>query len=143
MRLRVGELRRPAGVTVVEFALSAPVLFLFIFAMIEFGRIVMVQQLIVTAAREGARMASLATTTDSSQVDPVVRNLLSAGGIPSPVAHDPTRVRVTVLPPGSYSGMPAGAEQTVSVHVPVNDIAWLNLFMKDRALQAAATMQRE
>ncbi len=43
----------------VEFAIVAPIFFLLIFGMIEFGRVVMVQQLLTNASREGARLGVL------------------------------------------------------------------------------------
>jgi Flp pilus assembly protein TadG len=42
----------------VELAVVAPVLFLFLFAILEYGRFVMVRQLLDNAAREGARLAA-------------------------------------------------------------------------------------
>jgi len=60
------------GAAVVEFAVVAPVLLLLLLGMIECGRMIMVQQTITTAAREGARSAivegtSAATATTSVQ----------------------------------------------------------------------------
>ena len=40
--------RHRRGATFVEFALVGPVFFLFVFGMIEFGRMVMVQQILVS-----------------------------------------------------------------------------------------------
>ncbi len=39
-----------------EFAVVAPVFLLLVFGMIEYGRMVMVQQVITNASREGARV---------------------------------------------------------------------------------------
>src|SRR3954451_18844471 len=68
------------GAAVVEFAVVAPVFFLLVFGIIEYGRMVMVQQLITNASREGARRGVLdgATTTE---VTTVVGNYLARGGI--------------------------------------------------------------
>ena len=57
----------------------APVLFLIVFGMIEFGRMVMVQQVITNASREGARVAVLdgaqrVGTTDSPGVIDTVQD---------------------------------------------------------------------
>ena len=51
------------GAAVVEFALVVPVFILLVFGMIEFGRAIMVQQVLVNASREGARQAVLDGTT--------------------------------------------------------------------------------
>src|SRR5687767_15081283 len=58
--------RNRRGAAVVEFAMVAPLLFLLIFGLIEFGRVVMVQQVLTNGAREGARVGVLddATKTD-------------------------------------------------------------------------------
>ncbi len=42
-----------------EFAVVAPLFLVFVFGMIEYGRMVMVQQVITNASREGARRAVL------------------------------------------------------------------------------------
>ena len=46
----------------------APLFLLFIFALVEFGRYVMVEQALTNAAREGSRTAALATTKDTLRV---------------------------------------------------------------------------
>ena len=55
--------KRRRGAAAVEFAVVAPVFFILIFGMIEFGRMVMVQQVITNASREGARLSVLDGTT--------------------------------------------------------------------------------
>ncbi len=47
------------GTHAVEFSLVFPVLVLFMFAIIEYGRFLMVRQLLDNAAREGARQAAV------------------------------------------------------------------------------------
>jgi hypothetical protein len=49
--------RRSRGQTLVEFALIAPLFFLLLFSIIEFGRAVYYIQMLNNAAREGARFA--------------------------------------------------------------------------------------
>ncbi len=44
--------RNRRGAAAVEFAIVAPVFFLLVFGMIEYGRMVMVQQVITNASRE-------------------------------------------------------------------------------------------
>jgi hypothetical protein len=50
-----GRKQHDQGASLVEFALIAPLLFLLIFGMIEFGRVVATFNSVNTAAREGAR----------------------------------------------------------------------------------------
>ncbi len=76
---------RPRGQALVEFVLVAPLFFLILFAMIDFGRYVYYVQILNNAAREGARYAivhgalSLAPTgppddPSGAAVKDVVRN---------------------------------------------------------------------
>lgn len=53
------------GASVVEMALIAPVFFAVVLGIIEFGRGMMVSQLVTNAAREGARMASIAGNSNA------------------------------------------------------------------------------
>src|SRR3954463_14275383 len=71
---------RRRGTAAVEFALVAPLFVLLVFGMIEYGRMVMVQQLLVNAAREGARVGVLDGSTGTS-VTTAVNNYLQPAGI--------------------------------------------------------------
>lgn len=55
---------RDDGVAAVEFALILPVLALLLFGVLEFGRVWSQYQLFQGAAREGARCAAVASTSD-------------------------------------------------------------------------------
>lgn len=66
------------GATLVEFALIAPLLFLLLFGVIEFSRLIGAFTGVWTAAREGARYA---TTTDVSTFDPSVPRYVDCDGI--------------------------------------------------------------
>ncbi len=55
MRRSIKVLGHQAGVTVIEFAIIAPLLFLLIFAIIEGGRVFSAWLIITNEAREGAR----------------------------------------------------------------------------------------
>ncbi|HEX9123211.1 MAG TPA: TadE family protein [Actinomycetota bacterium] len=55
---------REEGVAAVEFAIILPVLALILFGVIEFGRVWSQYQLFQGAAREGARCAAVASTSD-------------------------------------------------------------------------------
>src|SRR5206468_2029837 len=57
--------RKRGAAAAVEFALVAPVLLLFVLGIIEFGRLMMVEQILTNAAREGARRAVMANATQS------------------------------------------------------------------------------
>jgi Flp pilus assembly protein TadG len=108
------------GAAAVEFALVAPVFLLLVFGLIELGRMVMVQQALTNAAREGCRTATLATTQSNSEVESTIRNFLNS------VMHNASSaeaVRVSV--PSGLSNVAAGTDLTVSVEVDYSDVSWL------------------
>ncbi len=126
--------RNRLGVAAVEFAVIAPVFFLLILGMIEFGRMVMVQQVITNASREGARIAVLDGTTESEVLVTVDNYLSSARVGGATVTVDPTN------PNAANYGEPV----TVSVSVPFNQVSWLpsSFFGNDDTVLAAATVMR-
>jgi Flp pilus assembly protein TadG len=109
-----------SGVSAVEFAIVAPIFFLFVFGLIEFGRMMMVQQSLTNAAREGCRTAVLATTRNSSDVEADVRDYLQAV---MRNASDSGEVRVTV--PSGLANAPSGTKLSVSVEVDYDDVSWV------------------
>ena len=102
---------RRAAVTV-EFSFAAPVLFLVVFASIEFARVNMIRNTMENAAYEGARRGVLPGAT-ASDCESAAQFLLDAVGISdstitvSPSSIQPTTEEVTVrvevpLAPNSY-----------------------------------------
>jgi len=122
-------------VAAVEFALVAPLLFLLVFAMIEYGRMVMVQQMVTNAAREGARVGVLDGSTQSS-VSTAVNRYLSAGGITT---------ATTTVSPNPPSSAAATAPVTVTVSVSFNDVSWLPspFYLGGKTISFSAVMRRE
>ena len=136
--------RNRKGAAAVEFAIVAPIFFLLIFGMIEFGRMVMVQQVITNASREGARVAVLdGAVRDGSQsspgvIDSVERYLQNA-------RIDPNDATITVDP---YTPSSAGYGEpvTVTVAIPFSQVSWLPspFFLNgDTNLTATTVMRRE
>ena len=125
--------RKRWGVAAVEFAVVAPVFFLFVFGLIEFGRAIMVQQMITNASREGARLAVLDGTT-TAEVETTVEGYLST--------IEGASVTVNPDPPEN-----AGFGQPVSVTVSVgfDQVSWLPspMFLNGRVLSATTAMRRE
>jgi Flp pilus assembly protein TadG len=60
----VENLRSEKGAAAIEFALIAGILFMFVFGIIEFGRIFNELEVLNSAAREGARAAAVRGTAD-------------------------------------------------------------------------------
>src|SRR3954469_9519871 len=90
LRLRqLGKATLRRGAAVTEFAIVAPVFFMMVIGFIEFGRALMVQQVLVNASRVGARMASTTGST-SSTVQTAVQNYTTGVAVPG--------VTVTVSP---------------------------------------------
>jgi Flp pilus assembly protein TadG len=121
----------------VEFALVAPVLFLLAFGIIEFGRMVMVQQVLTNASREGARLAALDGTT-TSEFQATVDNYLDNAAVSSASA---TRSVSPALPTSDDYVGPI----TVTVTMPFDQVSWLPspLFLGGKTLSATAVMRRE
>jgi Flp pilus assembly protein TadG len=124
------------GAAAVEFAIVAPVFFLLVFGMIEFGRMVMVQQVITNASREGARIAVLDGTTGAEVLAAVDDYLSPANLTGADVTVDPTE------PSTAGYGEPV----TVTVSIPFADVSWLPapMFISgDTDLTATTVMRRE
>jgi len=123
------------GAAVVEFAVVAPLFIMLVFGMIEYGRMVMVQQLIVNAAREGARIGVLdgATTSDvTSAVSGYLNNASISG----------STVTVSPSPPSSAG---YGAPVSVTVSIPFNQVSWLPspMYLGGKTLTTTTVMRRE
>lgn len=136
--------RNRAGAAAVEFAIVAPLFFLFVFGIIEFGRMVMVQQVITNASREGARVAVLDGTTEPL-VDTVVNDYLDGAGIDTAVSD----VSVTAIRQDgtttSLADSGFGDAINVTVRVPFDEVSWLPtpIFIRGVQLRAATIMRRE
>jgi Flp pilus assembly protein TadG len=127
------------GASAVEFAIVAPVFFLMIFGMIEYGRLVMVQQILTNATREGARRAVLQDATTST-VKTVVRNYLTNASING----DNPNLSINVTPE-PQTATAADESITVSLSLPFKDVSWLPapMFLKATTLNASSVMRRE
>ncbi|MCH8921801.1 MAG: pilus assembly protein [Planctomycetes bacterium] len=126
---------RRTGVAAVEFALVAPVFFVLVFGMIEFGRMVMVQQILTNASREGARRAVLDAATNAN-VTTVVNDYLTSASI--------SGATVTVTP-STPSSAAFGDPVTVVVSVPFTSVSWMPSpwFLGSTTLSATTVMRRE
>ncbi len=114
------------GNAVIEFALTLPILLLVVFGITELGRAIMTKNVLSTASREGARLASVSSVSDSLNIYARVEEILAAARIDSStivVQYDvpghSVRVRVTtnfqilsksVLPPALRGTIPLTGE---------------------------------
>ncbi len=104
------------GAAAVEFALVAPLFIMLTFGMIEAGRMILVQQLLTNATREGARRAVLAGATESA-VKTYVANYLTNTSVPISESD----VDISPAPEAALANDPI----TVTVTVPYADVSWL------------------
>jgi len=113
---------RRLGATAVEFALVAPIFFVMVLGTIEFGRCLMVTELIEEAARRGCRLGILEGTT-TQQIKDAATDFLTSAGISGETAK-------VVINDGAGNiveaqTMPAYTEITVIVTVPVANVTWM------------------
>jgi len=124
--------RTRTAAVVVEFAICAPILFLFFFASLEFSRVNMIRQGVENAVYEGARRGIVpgATADDCRDSAQVILNSIAA--------RDAT---ITVAPPVITKNT---SEVTVAVAVPVNSNSWvIPVFFNGKTIASHMTLQRE
>ena len=84
---------RQRGITTVEFAIVAPVLFMVMFGVIEFGRALFVANALVESTRRGARTAAICPVGSPR---PAQVAIMANGGGVSQIASDLTTANVVV-----------------------------------------------
>lgn len=114
------------GVAAVEFAVLLPLLMLLLVGAWEVGRMVEVQQLLTSAAREGGRQAAASLKT-ADQVKADVVNFLQQNGITSVTTSNVTVQNLT----SSARNDPTKGEQLdryrVAVSIPFDSVRWILL----------------
>jgi Flp pilus assembly protein TadG len=128
------ERRRRRGAVALEFVLLTGVLLLLIVGTVELGRAIMVRQVLVNAAREGARRAVVPGATDTEVVD-IVNSYMTHSGIAGQT--------IQISPALSA----AASHQAVTVRVSVlhSQVSWgfTNLISGDAAFVAEVVMRKE
>jgi Flp pilus assembly protein TadG len=120
------------GAVVVEFAICAPLLFLFFFAALEFSRVNMIRQTVENAVYEGCRRGVVpgATADGCRAAAQSVLNSVSALGAdidvtPATITDDSTEV-------------------TVAIVVPINENSWVTpFFFENMSVSGSMTLRRE
>jgi Flp pilus assembly protein TadG len=119
---------------VAEFAIVAPVFFLMVVGFLEFGRALMVQQVLINASRVGARQASTTGAT-LAEVQSAVEDYTEGVAVPA--------VAVAISPdPGTAA---AGTTITVTTSVAFGDVSWMTSpwFLGGKTLTASSQMRKE
>ena len=133
-----------------EMAVSLIPLTMILVGIFEGGRLMMVQEQAVNAAREGARLAVLGgatigtpSGTGPNDVSYRVREYLAAAQVPTSgvtiSVTDLDRMTITDLPQASV-----GDRIQVGVSVPFADVAWMTpWFFGQATVKAACVMRKE
>jgi len=97
---------RQEGVSVVELALTLPIIVVLLFGLLEFGLVVYSKGVISNASREGARFGVVYTTPrkTEAEIQTKVQEYLQKGGFANPA-----------LPTVVGAGGPSGAPLSVNV----------------------------
>ncbi len=145
LRIR-GRGQRRRGAALVEMAVCLPVLVTVVLGIIEFGRAMMVSELINDAAREGARKAIIAGSTNSNVTD-TVSTFVQATSVNS--QYVTTNITVTPAAGNPDPGNQVGSAKTgdlckISVQVPFDRVSYVTgTWLKGKTLTATCTMRHE
>lgn len=125
---------RRRGVAAAEFAIVAPLFLLLVFGIIELGRALMVQQVLINASRVGARQAVTFGAT-TSEVIAAVQDYTAGTSVPG--------VTVNVSPAPTAAAV--GSAITVTTSVPFSSVSWLPApwFLGGKTLTANSQMRKE
>lgn len=130
----------------VEMALVLPIFFTVLLGIVEFGRAMMVGQLITNAAREGARLAIVDGTTNSDVTTYVTDFLLESANV---IASDVT-VTIVITPAtgnpavGDVSGALTRDLVSVDVAIPFNKVSYITgNFLEGKTLTGQSAMRHE
>jgi Flp pilus assembly protein TadG len=107
------------GVALVEFALVAPILFVLLFGMLDFGRAFNYWIDSTHLANEGARWAVVNKNPGSGTLQQFIQQQADTGELRnggSASVPDPLRVCITFGPNGAVVGEPVNVEASVTFH---------------------------
>jgi Flp pilus assembly protein TadG len=127
--------------TAVEFAFVAPVFFVIVLGIFEFGRACMVNELLTEAARRGCRQGVIENTSSAAIKQAATDYLTSVG-----ISGETAGVSVNDQPVDQVDAQsyPAYTEITVIVTVPASSASWVPpWFLSGMTLQGQFTMRRE
>ncbi len=123
------------GVATVELAMVSPLVFLFIFAAVEFGRLLMAFHGLEEAAREGCRVAIFAQAT-ASDVQQTVASRLATFGISG---------HTLTIEPNPLSNACQWEPVTVKIAVTYDNVSWLPTpdYLAGKTLAVSCTLPME
>lgn len=135
------------GTALVEMALVLPIFFAVVLGIVEFGRAMMVSQLVTNAAREGARIAVL-DDSSNAEVTQFIKDFLEDSINASP---DDVTVTITVTAapgnpnPGNEVGNAEQRDQcTIRVEIPFNKVNYVpGKYLDGKKLVGESSMRHE
>ena len=140
--LRARRAAKRSGTAAVEMAFVAPILFELIFGSIDFGRAMMVANLLTNTCREGARLATLPQTAYSDVTTQINSQLTSQGitqtGMTTTVAVNGTTVT-------DLSSTKTGDSIKVTLSIPYDNVSYMptSWFLKGKSLGGQAVMVKQ
>ncbi|MGI9515646.1 MAG: TadE/TadG family type IV pilus assembly protein [Pirellulaceae bacterium] len=132
MNTRITSFRNRRGAAVIEFAMTVPLLFLFVFASIEFSRANMIKNMIENAAMEGAREGMLPgrSAADCIAASQELIDIMALNG--ATITVEPTTLTTT------------SPDVTVTVTVPMSQNSLpMSRFVLGETLAQSVTLPRE
>lgn len=135
------------GAAVVEMAFVMPVFVGIVLGIIEFGRGMMVGQVVTNAAREGARNAVIDGSTNAtveSFIKTYLQNAVGPGGGSASVTITITPATGNQNPGNSLSNARSKDLIQVRVSVPFNQVSYIGgKYLKDHNLVGSCSMRHE
>ena len=135
------------GTALVEMALVLPIFMLVTLGIIEFGRAMMIGQLVTNAAREGARLGIIDGSTNADVTNSIQQFLLESANIQAADLN----ISITVTPadgnpdPGNEVGT-ARPRDLVSVYVavPFDKVSYISgNYLSGKTLSGRCAMRHE
>lgn len=135
------------GAAAVEMAIVLPLFFMIILAIIEFGRAMMVSNLVINAAREGVRYAIIDGSTNA-QAEKMIKDFMKDAASVNPKK---VNVKIVITPdpgnPNPGNQLSAALTRdliTVTVSVPFNEVQYFTgNFLQGKNLVGMSAMRHE
>lgn len=134
---------RRRGATLVEMALVAPIFFMVVLAIIEFGRAMMVSQMVTNAAREGARMACIDGSSNAT-VKQRIQDFLQDAAAVAPGAETITITVDNANAGNEVANAVRGDACTIQIQVPFDQVQYVaGKYLSGVNLVGHSTMRHE
>jgi Flp pilus assembly protein TadG len=147
MNCKQNKHRARRGAAMVEMALVMPLFFMVVLGIMEFGRAMMVSNLVTNAAREGARMAVIDGSSNSDVTNSINTFLNQSTGVSA--ADVTTTITVTAAAGNPSPGNEVGNARmrdliTVKVQVPFNSVMLIpGKYLAGKQLVGQSAMRHE